>query len=857
LGLDPAQSSGSVNDTLVLLKFDIDLSQEINITESNVSLLVNDEGQIIANSDNNIGFRVGFFGDPNEPQDQRSGRVDNDDTVFGPIPNVKASVNEFVYRGGLAVTRDDGRYSFQFMMPICPVGGFTYTTDVTTELRYRNFLPTGAPSIPYYLRTPGYSYCYADLVPAFIAPTVIGILAATSVPNIQSNLYADVMFVIGKIELRNPMNQTVELGETTYTPFDELPDQVTQKFYDFNGDNEPDHVEQGRVFSCQDDAYPEADKLDVFVSDTSGSADESIEGYTCEDTHTAEKLKASDKGPWQGIFFDGSQDGAQDFPDLVRLIDREFRNEEIGILKSISEDDLRNTDVVMFRESTGQLILERRGLKPEEAKYRKTVDYNADENQVAYRIMLRGRNDSRLNVGGGVDRRQSFENWATEYQLTEPLRKRESDQPRPGEYIKIVAINRATGYTGTARVQLKSAGDPNKSSTTLLDVEVPTITLLPPNLKVWAERDYTVEHGLTKGEDRNYTIGNEGASLTSDTSIRVYTEWLDEEGRPLPDELGENSGKQYGLTGRLAKLVGANQLKGTAIGDDMAEFAIAPGRNTQVLKLKGQTNNTEHFYIHVIGKPKDQECVNGASCPSFDVISGQAELAGRPMLLTPFLTPLWDENESWKEYAAYRKTLEELEEALPEGGELAEADKPNKPLPSYAWQYRPEYQFSQFDFKVDAIERTITDKNGDEQVIDIFDLDNPTIASSDDYITALYSLISNEFDALMPIDGGQELVIALGEQEQRISFGQDRSIRFSNLAGLSQLDVEDFVSMRLYTNNDGGNILWEYAFESSNIGKLKEADNQCNFAFNKNHYKDDEASPLKWSNTSGHIIKRQ
>ncbi|MFQ3248071.1 MAG: hypothetical protein ACI9SP_004731, partial [Arenicella sp.] len=461
----------------------------------------------------------------------------------------------------------------------------------------------------------------------------------------------------------------------------------------------------------------------------------------------------------------------------------------------------------------GQLILERRGLKPEEAKYRKAVDYNAGEHQVAYRIMLRGRNDSTLNVGGGVDRRQSFEDWATEYQLPEPLRTRESDQPRPGEYIKIVAINRATGYTGTARVQLKSAGDPNKNSTTLLDVEVPTITLLPPNLKIWAERDYTVEHGLTKGEERNYTIGNEGASLTSDTSIRVYTEWLDEEGRPLPDELGENSGKQYGLTGRLAKVVGANQLRGTAIGDDMAEFAIAPGRNTQVLRLSGQTSNTEHFYIHVIGKPKDQECVAGSNCPSFDVVSSQAELAGRPKLLTPFLTPLWDENESWKEYAAYKKTLEELEEALPEGGELSEADKPNKPLPSYAWQYRPEYQFSQFDFEVDGIERTYTDENGDEQRIDILDLDNPAIASSDDYITALYSLISNEFDALTPIDGAQELVFALGEQEQRIILGEDQSIRFSDVESLANLDSEDFLSMRLYSNNDAGNVLWEFAFD--------------------------------------------
>jgi hypothetical protein len=641
---------------------------------------------------------------------------------------------------------------------------------------------------------------------------VIGILAATSIPNVQSNLYADVMFVIGKIELRNPMNQTVELGETTYTTFEELPDQVTQKFYDFNGDGEHDYVEQGRIFSCQDDADPEADKLDVFVSDASGSAGESIDGYTCEDTHTAEKLKDSDKGPWQGIFFDGSQDGAQDFPDLVRLIDREFRDEEIGILKSISEDDLRNTDVLMFRESTGQLILERRGLKPEEAKYRKAVDYNAGENQVAYRIMLRGRNDSTLNVGGGVDRRQSYEDWATEYQLSEPLRTRESDQPRPGEYIKIVAINRATGYTGTARVQLKSAGDPNKSSTTLLDVEVPTITLLPPNLKIWAERDYTVEHGLTKGEDRNYTIGNEGASLTSDTSIRVYTEWLDEEGRPLPDELGENSGKQYGLTGRLAKVVGANQLKGTAIGDDMAEFAIAPGRNTQVLKLKGQTSNTEHFYIHVIGKPKDQECVGGSNCPSFDVDSGQAELAGRPKLLTPFLTPLWDENESWKEYAAYKKTLEELEEALPEGGELADADRPNKPLPSYAWQYRPEYQFSQFDFEVDGIERTTTDDIGDASTTDVYTDAIPSISSDDDLVTVFYSLLASELERLDVLSGGLELVLALGEEESRITVGSDRTIKFENLDSLALLDPEDYLTMRLYTNNDASNILWEWAF---------------------------------------------
>jgi hypothetical protein len=74
------------------------------------------------------------------------------------------------------------------------------------------------------------------------------------------------------------------------------------------------------------------------------------------------------------------------------------------------------------------------------------------------------------------------------------------------------------------------------------------MTMVPPNQKVWAERNYDVEKGLTAGEDRTYTIGAEGAALTSDTTVTIYTEWLDEFGRPLSEELGLDDGEQYGLT---------------------------------------------------------------------------------------------------------------------------------------------------------------------------------------------------------------------------------------------------------------------------------------------------------------------
>ena len=255
---------------------------------------------------------------------------------------------------------------------------------------------------------------------------------------------------------------------------------------------------------------------------------------------------ADDDQLLQGIFFDGQQDDAEDFPDVIRLIDQELRDEPIGLLKSISTDDLRNTDVYFFRESTGQLILERRGLKQSEAEYRPEVEYDEEENRVAYRVMLRGRSDSSLNIGGGIRRTSSFEDWATSYQLAEPLRKRESDHPRPGEYIKVVAINRATGYTGTARFKLDT------SEGIGLDVVAPDIVMTPPNLKIWAERTYDVEAGLTKGEERRYLVGAEGGALTSDKTITIFTEWLDQDGKPFPDQLGLDNGEQFGLTGRLA-----------------------------------------------------------------------------------------------------------------------------------------------------------------------------------------------------------------------------------------------------------------------------------------------------------------
>ena len=139
-------------DELPLLTFPVNLAQtSAIITENDRSVLLTEDGNVIATSIYNIAYRVGFYGDANEAQDP-SGSYHRDqanDTVFA---GVKVSVSEEAYPGGIAYTDEDGKYSFTYYLPTCPLGGFEFTTDVYAELKYQNFRPIGAPALPYYLR---------------------------------------------------------------------------------------------------------------------------------------------------------------------------------------------------------------------------------------------------------------------------------------------------------------------------------------------------------------------------------------------------------------------------------------------------------------------------------------------------------------------------------------------------------------------------------------------------------------------------------------------------------------------------------------------------------------------------------
>src|SRR5690606_21884325 len=390
--------------------------------------------------------------------------------------------------------------------------------------------------------------------------------------------------------------------------------------------------------------------------------------------------KVGDDVDVQGVYFSSRRETSGE-PDLIRVADTAKRLQSTGYLKTISEEDLKNTDILVFRESTGDLILERRGLR--DAELDRSMGLGKTGKEVYYRVMLRGPKDSQLNVGG-TSRQGSWTEWATRNQLAEPFRNQASDHLKSGEYIRLVAINRATGYMGSQRIQLSDVSQTGG----YLNFPVDDLQMAPPNRKVWPERSYLVEAGLTANDpDRKFIIGAEGASLTSDASSVVYTEWLDHDDRPLPEGL---DAKTFGLTGRLAKVV-ANDTLAAVADSDLASFPIGPGRQTQVIQVRDNLTRPEHYYIHVSGRAEAGEEHFAAGGAAAD-----ATLATRPAKLTPFLTPLYDENRHWAEYNAYRNIKRDQG-----GNDDPGAVTPTKPLPSYAWGYRPEYQFSRYSLEMD------------------------------------------------------------------------------------------------------------------------------------------------------------
>ncbi|PAU65359.1 LamG domain-containing protein, partial [Pseudomonas indica] len=496
----------------------------------------------------------------------------------------------------------------------------------------------------------------------------------------------------------------------------------------------------------------------------------------------------------QGIYLSSRHEGVpsdteETAPDFTRLIDTAPDFQDRGLLKTITKDDLRDTDIYVFRESNGQLVAERRGLHEDEL-YKNYSGVDEQDGAFRYTIQLRGsvENYYALSTYRGE---ANFTRWQSAGGFKEEFQRRTANHLKAGEVVRIIAINRPTGYMGSVKLQLQSA----TASGNLLNFPGQRIEMGPPNLKVWAERRNKIEAGMTRGEEKKHLIGNEGAGLGSDISIAIYSDWIDQDGSPLPEELGD-----YGYTGRLAKIVAANQLAPVG-ANNLSQFAIKPGRQVQVIHLPEKVLAKQHLYLQVAGQPSNRN-------PDFSS-NGQASgiLKYRPTHYVPVKVPLHDEEASELSRQAYRK---------------AEKDNPDlelkKPEPLYAWQYRPELQFSLYELNVKEVRRIDAEDAGRN----IYDDEKPILKSSDKYVAFMYDLLMSSLNTLEAwgYKGEREIVLTLGEEEVKVSAGEDQSIKFENLDHLFSLDADDFLSLRLTANNDAGNILWEFAYEAFHLEAL-------------------------------------
>ncbi|MCP5209164.1 MAG: hypothetical protein H7A01_18395 [Hahellaceae bacterium] len=462
----------------------------------------------------------------------------------------------------------------------------------------------------------------------------------------------------------------------------------------------------------------------------------------------------------------------------------------------------RTAYLYVFRLSDGKLISERLGLAPDDWQYSDELGASAQTSRFFYHTYMRGYyGDLFRRIKGTYVNELNFGDWQAKSGINPELHQRQADHLKPGDRVELIAINRATGYMGSVQTTMQAAGS-DAGLGRDLSWDIAPIKLQPPNLKIWVDRKYNINEGLRKGTIiKDQIIGYEGAALSSDNLIALSTEWLKPDGTDFPVST-DTASSDYGYTGRVAFLSGDNQIvSGSNVG--VAQFPIKPGKHLQIIQLPNGANSNQHFYIQVSGEPATGKPIFGSAAKSANFDSTgvhDGKLKARPDRFVPFMVPVFDE----KTTEAQRQTYRQLKEENP--GQSFE-----KPAPIYQWVYRPEFQYSLYDLSIDKINRYEKDATDGE---DILKATQPIITSSDDLIEILYNLDISKYTPVDYFNTGEEkeLIFAIGEQELRAKINEKDKLEFANLEHLASLDAEDFLTIRLYTNKDVGNVLWEYAF---------------------------------------------
>jgi YD repeat-containing protein len=739
---DPQSVYGSMN--LVLLQSVLDLNRLEILPESVASVLLSSGGWVITTSQLNIGFRTAFYtpkeslahevdGNWHKGKDDMAGLDMDQHKLWGPIQGVEIT-------GGIEPTSSDSQGRFRaYRTSSCDTLNF-----VNAKLRYNILDPQD--------KFPGHYILTQEWQPdCWWVPEC---LPGAGPPMTGGGTLAGVMAYIA---YQNQCMLTAPNG-LGYAPISSIKHNYTAKI--------KFHVDVVMVSGAIRLRNP-AGSLNVAGGD-----------------NTAYRYTAP-------LFTIGPTDGtrvADTAPDFTHQ----------GLLATISEADLKKTDLYIFRTSNDQLLMAREGLADDETLPYFTGGIEQNEELIKFNLLMRGPasdRDESVRKMRAARPIWLFENHQKATGVNPELYGRKADHLRIGETVKVVAVNRATGYigTGTGRYGSPAAviGDSQADvqSENVAQLFISPIYLAPPNLKIKVERKFDVDAGLTKGQVYKNIIGFEGAGLSDDNLVAVSTQWYDHDGTPLPAELP-------GYTGRLARVVSQNTL-----GSHVDNFEIKPGKHLQLVRLPRTAVDTHHYYLHISGEP-----VKGN--PDFGETGAAPDgpLQYRPAHYVPIRVPLFDEAAT---VAVARAQAEALRNNWQAGDPLPVLDNIEK---IYRWVYRPEMQFSVLDFEIDPLELVTT-------------MDETT-GRSDTRLNFTYDLLQDAgFDPLDPLGPGRQLIFGLGYGEILALLGEDRQGQFASVdelmnmtplmqyqqlsAAVNSLQPQDYLGLQLYQNDDAGNQLAE------------------------------------------------
>ncbi len=444
--------------------------------------------------------------------------------------------------------------------------------------------------------------------------------------------------------------------------------------------------------------------------------------------------------------------------------------DNFGLITQISQEDLDDTDIFVYNQRTGELIGDLSFSPLTSSGSGPSSTFQLPIFGPYYNLVYKSL--SQAAVG-----------WAspTVFSDFSTVIGQAATRARPGDAIRVYAINRATGYLGYADTTLESigrGGEPDNK-----DIAVVIVDMEPPNIKVLAERSYEIQRGSTQGQERNYLIGFEGSAMKNDEVIKITTDWRAADNTPIPEEIP-------GYTARIARITDGNS--GPSSLGEIATFDMNPGVTQQWIytPLTEFLSNGDHIYMHLCAQPPG----SGEPC-NFDRvrtgITTPGALISRPLSSVPMKV---------LEYGSrsYGSSV----------GNIPESD----------WILRHEMQFSIFDLTMDSIQLTRKDAVSS---VDIFSLtDAPIISWEDQQVDIVYRLDSPSYgSALNPlprVGAPREFVFSFADQTVSADINQDSNAVFTDLSPIrdafTQASPEEYLTFRLFQGSDAGNILWEFGF---------------------------------------------